>query len=178
MSIGFILFLYNLFLCDIDSIYTMFFFNVTCSLRDSILDKQSADDEQNILINTIQDSVEKNESYSRRNNLIFGNIGKEDQRSCDIIVRDICVNHLSLSTESVSAMNFVRCHYLRQKPTDRTTSIIVRFESFNDRSKVWECRRKLAPTKLYLSEDFPIAISKRRNKLRPIMKKASLSNDY
>ena len=25
MSIGFILFLYNLFLCDIDSIYTMFF---------------------------------------------------------------------------------------------------------------------------------------------------------
>ena len=26
MSIGFILFLYNLFLCDIDSIYTMFFF--------------------------------------------------------------------------------------------------------------------------------------------------------
>ena len=83
------------------------------SLRDSILDKQSADDEQNILINTIQDSVEKNESYSRRNNLIFGNIGKEDQRSCDIIVRDICVNHLSLSTESVSAMNFVRCHYLR-----------------------------------------------------------------
>ena len=148
------------------------------SLRDSILDKQSADDEQNILINTIQDSVEKNESYSRRNNLIFGNIGKEDQRSCDIIVRDICVNHLSLSAESVSAMNFVRCHYLRQKPTNRTTSIIVRFESFNDRSKVWECRRKLAPTKLYLSEDFPIAISKRRNKLRPIMKKASLSNDY
>ena len=27
------------------------------SLRDSILDKQSADDEQNIRINTIQDSV-------------------------------------------------------------------------------------------------------------------------
>ena len=31
MSIGFILFLYNLFLCDIDSIYTMFFFNITCN---------------------------------------------------------------------------------------------------------------------------------------------------
>ena len=30
MSIGIILFLYNLFLCDIDSIYTMFFFNITC----------------------------------------------------------------------------------------------------------------------------------------------------
>ena len=37
------------------------------SLNGSILDKQSADDEQNIRINTIQDSVEKNKSYSRRN---------------------------------------------------------------------------------------------------------------
>ena len=88
------------------------------------------------------------------------------------------MSHLSLSTESVSAINFVRCHYLRQKPTDRTTSIIVRFESFNDRSKVWECAGSWLQQSCTYRKISPVAIIKRRNKLRPIMKKASLSNDY
>ena len=148
------------------------------SLKESILEKESADEEQNVRICNIQDSLEKNESYSRRNNLIFGNIDKDDQRSCEVIIKDICSKHLSLSNETTSSINFVRCHYLNKKPSDRTNSIIARFESYDDRSRVWECRRKLSTTKHYMTEDFPVAMSKRRNKLRPILKKASQSQDY
>ena len=52
MSIGFILFLYNLFLCDIDSIYTMFFLILlvilygprVCNKRLNITDKRDDND--------------------------------------------------------------------------------------------------------------------------------------
>ena len=149
------------------------------SLKDSIQDKQLKSEEQNVRINSIEESVDKNESYSRRNNLIFGNIvvDKDKNQSCEAIIRDICENHLAISTEKAKSMNFIRCHFLNRKQ-NKTCSIIASFESFADRTLVWERRRKLSATQMYISEDFPLAISKRRNKLRPILKKASQSNDY
>ena len=84
------------------------------SLKDSIQDKQLKSEEQNVRINSIEESVDKNESYSRRNNLIFGNIvvDKDKNQSCEAIIRDICENHLAISTEKAKSMNFIRCHFL------------------------------------------------------------------
>ena len=55
-------------------------------------------------------------------------------------------------------------------------SIVARFESYQNRTVVWNKRRSVKD--LFISEDFPIEISKRRNKLRPILKEASKHSQY
>ena len=59
---------------------------------------------------------------------------------------------------------------------DRRSFIIVRFESYHERTQIWNRRRALKT--IYVSEDFPIEISRKRNKMRPILKAASKQPQY
>ena len=55
-------------------------------LRSSVSDKDFIIDNQNARIAKLQAAVDKNKSYSRRSNLIFGGIAKDVQGSCTAIV--------------------------------------------------------------------------------------------
>ena len=127
-------------------------------------------------IKSLRDSLERNETYSRRDNLIFGGISHTSNGTCTEIVYYIIKNklHINYSTSK----NFVRCHYLSNPTADRKGTIIARFQLFSQRMLVWNKRRELARTGLYLSEDFPSEISRNCSKLRPILKEASKHTQY
>ena len=149
------------------------------SLKESLKNKQFESDEQASIISDLKNSIDKNESYSRRDNLIFTgfNIHKDDKRQCsDILREDVFIKHLSMSKQEADSVKFVRCHFLSKKPGMSRVSLIARFESYQDRTVVWNKRRSVKD--LFISEDFPIEINKRRNKLRPILKEASKHSQY
>ena len=147
------------------------------SLKDTLKQKDHVVQEQTNLISNLQHSVSKNESYSRRDNLVFSGFKKNDRRTCDSIIReDVFINLLKMDDQQASAIMFVRCHYLAQGPTNTHAAIIVRFESFHDRMQVWNTRRSLK--NVYVTEDFTVEIARRRNKMRPFLKAASRFPEY
>ena len=88
-----------------------------------------------------QAAVDKNESYSRRSNLIFGGIAKDVQGSCTAIVHSILKDKMKIA--NATSFKLVRCHFL-SKPTDiKKGSIIAQFESFSSRMTVWSKKRAL-----------------------------------
>ena len=114
----------------------------------------------------------KNESYSRRNSLLFRGYDQSNQ-SCDVIVRDIMSK---MGVEVVERIQMVRCHYI-----NNNEQIIARFHSFADRERVWKKRfnLKISENKqLCVSKDFPAAITAERKQLYPILKAANAIPEY
>ena len=68
-------------------------------------------------------------------------------------------------------MIFQRCHRLR-KTTSANADIIVRFSWYGDRESVWNNRSMLKGSDIYINEDFPEEMEKRRTRLYPIVKAA------
>ena len=148
-------------------------------VRDTLHTKQHQVDNNATVISDLKETINKNESYSRRDNLIFGgfNLDRNDKRSCDEIVReDIFIKALNMSRDEASAIKFVRCHFLTKRSGDNRSSIIVRFESYRQRTMIWNKRRSLRM--VYVTEDFPYDIRRKRNRLKPILKAASKNPQY
>ena len=142
-------------------------------LRESQMNKQYEVKKHASTISNLKDIINMNESYSRRDNLVFSGISlhKDDRRSAtDVIHDDVFTKAMKMSKEQSNAIKFVRCHQLNKRPGDSKISIMARFESYRDRSIVWTKIR--SATNVYISEDFPIDVSRRRNKLKPILKEA------
>ena len=125
------------------------------------------------------------EVYSRRDNLTIRGIPElqqGDNTSCDQLLRNFFVGSMSMNKEEVDAMRFVRVHRIGKPLTqvqNRTLapprSIIVRFNDYRDRQKVWECRKNLGNTKYSVNENFPKSVEYNRRKLYPIYKLAKRS---
>ena len=82
------------------------------------------------------------------------------------------VHHIMRTHQGITDINqiqFVWCHYLIKPSHERKGSIIARFESFSCRMQVWNKRRNLYSTLFSLSEDFPGNVSRKGDKLRPIL---------
>lgn len=150
------------------------------NLQDQIRLKQLDIDQQDDELGKLQDSITKNETYSRRDNLIFGGIKikKDDNRPCSVVLKEDVFRDI-LHMGNAKDIKFVRCHYLKSFNPMKAT-IIVRFEHHSDRIHVWERRRTIANANngVYVSEDFPIEVSKKRNKLKPILRAASRHQEY
>ena len=140
-------------------------------LKVQLLQKDHLIEDQRDQISNIKSSIDRNESYSRRNNLIFGGIEGNTDGTCTEIIHNIFSSKFNITDPS--NINFVRCHYLSKPSSTKKGSIIARFESFQQRMSIWSKRRCLLQSDYYISEDFPADISKKRNKLRPILKEAS-----
>ena len=109
-------------------------------LKEALKTKQYQVDSQAAVISDLKDIIDKNESYSRKDNLIFGGItlNNNEQRSCaDIVRQDIFTKALGMSNDAAQSIKFVRCHHLTKRPGDSKPKIIVRFESFEDRTGIW-----------------------------------------
>ena len=145
-------------------------------LKSQLQERDYIIEEQTEHISGLNNTLDRNEAYSRRDNLIFGGIAHNAQGSCSDIVQNILKCNLNISDPSI--FTFVRCHYLRTPTNDSKGSIIVRFHSFSQRMMVWNNRRLLLNTNYFVSEDYPSSVSKKRNKLRPILKEASKHKDF
>ena len=113
----------------------------------------------------------KNESYSRRENLVFRGFPPNDREPCDVKVRRVLSTTMGI--EGADAMPFSRCHYLKDR-----REIIVRFERSTDRTYVWSKRFAPKNSSFYVSEDFPHAIEAQRRQLYPILKAAKTIPQY
>ena len=116
------------------------------------------------------------ESQSRRDNLLLdgepesGSI--DNPENCTDIIRDFFKTKLKL--DNVDKIQIVRCHRLGPKKVGnkKPRTLIVKFQWFGDRQRVWSARKMLKDSKYFLNEDFPKEIQYRRRTLRPIMQKA------
>ena len=102
----------------------------------------------------------------RRENLVFHGIIQHAQEDCVQKIKGV-LSKMGLT--EVDDIKFDRCHRLAgAKPQ----AIIVRFNYFQDRVRVWDARKNLKGSNISLSEDFPGVTSQKRRSLFPIMMKA------
>ena len=119
------------------------------------------------------DHVVNNETYnSRRDNLVFRGFttANNDTESCVDKVGTIL---RAMGIQKPHKTPFVRCHYLNN---DR--KVIVRFQLYTDRERVWTNRYKLKNTNYYIAEDFPPAVISQRRQLYLVFKAAKSLPEY
>ena len=123
----------------------------------------------------LQDQVTKVESQSRRDNLLIDGLAEYDGENCEALVRDLMRSKLKL--DSVDGIQLVLCHRLgvwrRGSPRPRT--MIIKFQWYGDRMRVWKSRKNLQGTNTYINEDFPREIQQKRKILMPILKKSQIA---
>lgn len=122
-------------------------------------------------LNDQAEKINKLDSYSRRENLIFHGIWQSDQENCEARVKNV-IDKMGVNGQD---MKFDRCHRLTGY---RPQPIIVRFNWYQDRMQVFSAKSKLANTKISISEDFPSDVIEKRRALYPIMKSARDSKRY
>ncbi len=116
----------------------------------------------------MQEAIDAQESYSRRENLVFLNVNEDRNEN---IVRKI--NRIVTKMIGVE-VKFTRVHRLGQprEGVDRPT--IARFHYGPDRDKVWQAKETLKGTKVIVREDYPARIESNRRTLMPICSHARL----
>ena len=152
------------------------------NVEDSIQVSRRQYDELKTNYNRLFERIISQESYSKRENLIFEGIpepqnGTKDD--CEKLIKDVLVNKLKI--KNAQQIRFDRCHRMTRsfpsnnadsRPQTRPRAIIARFNYFGDRQRVWQERKKLKGTKMFINEDFAKEIVERRKTLTPIMKAA------
>ncbi len=119
----------------------------------------------------------KLETQSRRDNLQFEGIPEKDGESDQDCRAEIIKVLEGMKITDANEIKMVRCHRLgpKRKSTDHPRPIILKLHWFGDRTRIWEARRELKTFrdgKVFLAENFPPEIERRRKYLYPIMKAA------
>ena len=112
------------------------------------------------------------ETQQRRDNLIFYGITEtqgETDRDCYRKVVDVMSK---MNIHEAMNIRIVRCHRTGHSNKNRPRSIIVKLHWFGDRSRIWEARKNLKGSNIWLSENFPTEIEQRRRTLTPVLKEA------
>ena len=152
--------------------------------------KKTIEDTQNQLTNVIMTNTKlreqgtklkeksvKAEVYSRRSNLRFEGIpesSNETQTHCREKIYAILKNELGIH-DAERRIVIERCHRDKRYPNHKPASILVRFLSFCDREEIWNKRDMINrnnKNRLYLNQDFPPEVEKKRAFLRPYVKAA------
>ena len=120
------------------------------------------------------DHVLKNEAYCRRDNLVFRGFAtaNNDNDSCVDKV-GIILRAMGIQQPHKIHVPFVRCLYLNDNK-----QIIVRFQRYTDKERVWTNRYKLKNINYYIAEDFPPAVISQRRQLYPVFKAAKSLPGY
>ena len=125
----------------------------------------------------LKEKTTKAESYSRRNNLRFDGIPQDKNETpahCREKIYSILKMELNMK-DAESRIIIDRCHRDPRYPNNNPSSILVRFLSFGDRDEIWQNRDKLnrnQRNRLFVNEDFPPEVERKRAFLRPYVKAA------
>jgi ribA/ribD-fused uncharacterized protein len=129
--------------------------------------------------NILQDKLIQIESQSRRDNLLMEGIPESDHESwteCEKKVKVILEHKMKI--QNVKDFKFVRYHRLGPKlpNTVRPRMVIFKLHWFKDREAIWNKKNELKNTNIWLKEDFPAEINRRRSVLLPIFHEARKLN--
>lgn len=120
----------------------------------------------------LQAQVTKNETYSRRENLIFRGVPNSNLPPI-MQIRRILHN---MRIPNAHIIPIARCHFLNTSHSQK--QIIVRFISFVDRERIWDMRMNLRGSRITLLEDFPPKVEHCRRELTPIASLATSLPGY
>lgn len=128
----------------------------------------------------LSDKVIKQEAYSRKNNLIFSGIVLNTQgkspttRQCIDKIMDILVTGLKIADARESIVIEGAHENMGGKFLEGSfcKDIIVKFNNFQDRMKVWYARKALNKTQFKIREDFPKEYKIERQILQPVCTQA------
>ena len=129
----------------------------------------------------LREKTIKSESYSRRMNLRFEGIESnpnENNTQCRNKIYKIMNDHLGIE-DAERTIVIERCHRDSKYKSQNPPSILAKFLSCHDRERVWNNRDKVNKNRentIYLNEDFPPEMEKRRAFLRPYVKAAWAMN--
>lgn len=142
----------------------------------------------------LREQITRSEAQSRRDNLILGGVEEKEKEDCLDIVYNILTNMRVGMPESDDEqeppqpddepidirdkIKITRCHRLGPKKPNKTRTIIFKCHFFPDRQMIWDKKSNLKNTGMWLSEDYPLEIIKRRRFLDPIRKKAIEQGSY
>lgn len=122
----------------------------------------------------------KLESQSRRDNLVIHGV-PEELGETDVMCYQKIVNILTaMQIQNPHEVRIARCHRLGPKRRNYVRPIIFKLHWFGDRTRIWSARGELrtysypgvARGKVFLTENYPAEIERRRNILKPIAKAA------
>ena len=122
----------------------------------------------------LREKVTNLESYSRRDNLLFKGIAEKPGEKCGDTVAEL----IKLTGHNPDEMKLVRSHRLGKPGGKQARPIITRFHYFGDRQRVYQSRKKLERSNIYISEDFPPEVVAKRRQLIPILKAAKKLDRY
>ena len=136
----------------------------------------------------MRQQTNNNENYSRRKNIVIRGIAEEEDETnatCEEKVRRFMCEKLKLTEDTVSAMDIVRCHRMGVLDAKRRGTrhaqkrpMIVRFNSYRDKTTVWEKRFELTGNECSMSENYSRDTEFNRQKLYAIFKKAKNMDNY
>jgi ribA/ribD-fused uncharacterized protein len=131
----------------------------------------------------IQNKLLYQESYSRRQNLLFHGFPEqtwETEAQCEIQIRDYL---RSIQDTDNKHVKFDKVHRIgqRKKSMNKPRPIIARFNDITDRQAVWKARPRIdtgSNKSVMITQDFPKEIQRRRRQLMPILKAAKSLDPY
>lgn len=119
----------------------------------------------------------KLESQSRRDNLLFHGIPETNDEKNEKCLHELKCVLSECGVTDVDDIRFVRVHRLGAKDQHSKfpRPIIAKFHWFGDRMRVWGAKsdiRKIRGQKVFMTENYPPDIERRRKVLYPIFKAA------
>ncbi|CAL9695549.1 unnamed protein product [Knipowitschia caucasica] len=120
--------------------------SITDSVRNSLkYELQNMTDSMNELkdkYNDIEDSLDEQEQYSRRNCLVLFGVPENDHENVNKVVMNVLKNNLNIA---VQPGDVDRIHRLGPKSTTRVKprGIIIKFAHYNLRDKVYRTKKQL-----------------------------------
>jgi ribA/ribD-fused uncharacterized protein len=127
----------------------------------------------------LKDRVIKQESQSRRDNLLIAGFPEEIwETDADVRSKVHYILQLLGFHNSEEFIQIVRAHRKGPYIRGRERPIIVKFQSYEDRQNIFFARNGLRYSNYYINEDFPAEIEAVRRKMMPIVKAAQQMNKF
>ena len=130
-------------------------------------------------VTNLQHKLTQQDTHNRKHNIIFDGINETTDEDCTTLIMDTLESSMGI-TNPRQQVKISRCHRNPPGPHKsnqvRPRGIMVCFQSYSDRTKVWKERFRLKGTGIWLNEDLPSDIQARHAQLLPIYKTAKAKN--
>ena len=112
----------------------------------------------------LEDKIISQDAYSRRENLIVNGLPEDPGEDCIVTAQNLFIKM------DVGPCQVQRCHRLGQVRNKNPRPLIIRFVCFQDKIKIMKNRSKLKGTNIFVNDDYPREIEKKRAVLRPLLR--------
>ncbi len=109
------------------------------------------------------------ENRDKRTNLVLQGVPESvSDAALEQHFLQVCRDHLKIQED----IKIEQIHRVGVQGRQRSRNVVIKFNSFRDRQQIWEKRRLLKNTGLYLDEHFALPVQQERAQLLPFLQAA------